>query len=164
MAVAGVVVALTYHVYFDRDLFPPIVQVYAKTIQAGVDPGLIGKLLLWAVPGAIIQAIGGPKRQMGILLATGTLIVNPIAGWTVLAGIVLRLAYRRWKGAEAEAADDHRRGRFHRRRRALGLRQQPRQNQILIGNVLIGDPQIWHGAKFSPCMTCSTTRPRPETR
>jgi uncharacterized oligopeptide transporter (OPT) family protein len=102
MAVAGVVVALTYHVYFDRDLFPPIVQVYAKTIQAGVDPGLIGKLLLWAVPGAIIQAIGGPKRQMGILLATGTLIVNPIAGWTVLAGIVLRLAYRRWKGDEAE--------------------------------------------------------------
>ncbi len=103
MAVAGVVVALTYHVYFDRDLFPPIVQVYAKTIQAGVDPGLIGKLLLWAVPGAIIQAIGGPKRQMGILLATGTLIVNPIAGWTVLAGIVLRLAYRRWKGEEAES-------------------------------------------------------------
>jgi uncharacterized oligopeptide transporter (OPT) family protein len=102
MAVAGAVVALTYHVYFDRSLFPPIVQVYAKTIQAGVDPGLIGKLLLWAVPGAIIQAIGGPKRQMGILLATGTLIVNPIAGWTVLAGIVLRLAYRRWKGEEAE--------------------------------------------------------------
>ena len=32
MAVAGVVVALTYHVYFDRDLFPPIVQVYAETM------------------------------------------------------------------------------------------------------------------------------------
>ncbi|RZT13171.1 putative oligopeptide transporter (OPT) family protein [Kribbella sp. VKM Ac-2569] len=103
MAVAGVVVALTYHVYFDRDLFPPIVQVYAKTIQAGADQGLIGKLLLWAVPGAIIQALGGAKRQMGILLATGTLIVNPIAGWTVLAGIVLRVAYRRWKGPEAES-------------------------------------------------------------
>ncbi len=103
MAVAGVVVALTYHVYFDRDLFPPIVQVYAKTIQAGADEGLIGKLLLWAVPGAIIQAVGGAKRQMGILLATGTLIVNPIAGWTVLAGIVLRVAYRRWKGPEAES-------------------------------------------------------------
>ncbi|WP_432879232.1 OPT/YSL family transporter [Kribbella sp. CA-245084] len=103
MAVAAAVVALTYHVYFDRGQFPPIVQVYAKTIQAGVDPGLIGKLLLWAVPGAIIQAIGGPKRQMGILLATGTLIVNPIAGWTVLAGIVLRIAYRRWKGPEAES-------------------------------------------------------------
>ncbi|WP_350274310.1 OPT/YSL family transporter [Kribbella sp. HUAS MG21] len=103
MAVATAVVALTYHVYFDRNLFPPIVQVYAKTIQAGVDPGLIGKLLLWAVPGAIIQLLGGPKRQMGILLATGTLIVNPIAGWTVLAGIVLRIAYRRWKGADAES-------------------------------------------------------------
>ncbi|GAA1616214.1 MULTISPECIES: OPT/YSL family transporter [Kribbella] len=103
MAVAAAVVALTYHVYFDRDLFPPIVQVYAKTIQAGVDPGLIGKLLLWAVPGAIVQAVGGPKRQMGIMLATGTLIVNPIAGWTVLAGIVLRIAYRRWKGPEADS-------------------------------------------------------------
>lgn len=102
MAVAAVVVALVHGVYFDRDLFPPIVQVYAKTIQAGAEPDLIGKLLLWAVPGALIQALGGPKRQMGVLLATGMLIVNPIAGWTVLAGIVLRLAYRKWKGDEAE--------------------------------------------------------------
>jgi uncharacterized oligopeptide transporter (OPT) family protein len=39
---------------------------------------------------------------MGILLATGLLIVNPVAGWTAAASLVARgLLVRRWgKAAE----------------------------------------------------------------
>jgi len=66
--------------------------VYITTIQAGTSPEVAKYLLMWAVPGAIIQAIGGPARQLGILFATGLLINYPIAGLTVLAGILLRAA------------------------------------------------------------------------
>jgi len=47
-------------------------------------------------PGALIQFIGGPKRQMGILLATGLLLVNPLAGWAVLAGILIRIIVNKY--------------------------------------------------------------------
>lgn len=95
MVVALVVVAIAYPMYFANGQFPPVAKVFVATIQAGVDPSLITTLALWAIPGAIIQAIGGPKRQMGILLATGMLIANPAAGWAVLVGIVLRMVYSR---------------------------------------------------------------------
>ncbi len=99
MAVALVVVALSFNYFFAADLYPPIVKVFVATIKAGVDPSLLGTLALWAIPGAIIQAIGGSKRQMGILLATGTLIASPLAGWAVAVavGIGLRLLYRRFR-------------------------------------------------------------------
>ena len=69
----------------------PVPRVYAKTIQAGAEPGIAGSLLMWAIPGAIIQLIGGPKRQLGVLLATGLLINNAMAGWAVVVGIALRI-------------------------------------------------------------------------
>jgi hypothetical protein len=50
------------------------------------------------LPGALIQLLGGPSRQLGILLATGLLIPNPMAGWAVLAGIVIRVAALKIKG------------------------------------------------------------------
>jgi uncharacterized oligopeptide transporter (OPT) family protein len=87
---AFVVVALFHDFYFDRDLFPPVVRVYAATIEAGIDGSQGMKLLTWAVPGALIQLIGGPKRQIGILLATGLLILNAAAGWAVLLAILIR--------------------------------------------------------------------------
>src|SRR5699024_2557452 len=104
MAVSLVVVALAHQVYFANDMFPPIVKVFVATIEAGVDPQLIFTLLIWAVPGALIQLIGGSKRQMGILLATGLLIVNPLAGWAVIAGIIIRLIILRVGGESAESA------------------------------------------------------------
>lgn len=103
MAVALVVVALTWQAYFATDQIPPVARVFATTIKAGVDPSLIQTLLLWAIPGAVIQAVGGPKRQMGILLATGLLINNPLAGWAVMVGIVLRVAYGRLRKDRAAA-------------------------------------------------------------
>jgi uncharacterized oligopeptide transporter (OPT) family protein len=90
-------VYFTFHSYFDQGLTPPVASVYVATIKAGVAPGVAMQLLIWAIPGALIQWIGGPKRQLGVLLSTGLLIANPLAGWAVLAGIALRvLALRMW--------------------------------------------------------------------
>jgi uncharacterized oligopeptide transporter (OPT) family protein len=97
-AVAGVFVLLAYRSYFTADLFPPVDRVFAATIAAGTSPELARALALWAVPGALIQAVGGSSRQMGILLATGLLILNPVAGWTAAASLVVRgLLVRRWR-------------------------------------------------------------------
>lgn len=102
LAVAWVMVTIFHDVYFSQDLFPPVDRVYAATIKAGVAPNVLQNLIIWAIPGAIIQAIGGPDRQMGILLATGLLIMNPLAGWAVLAGIVIRAVLLRVYGQKAE--------------------------------------------------------------
>ncbi len=103
LAVAWLVVALFHNIYFSHNLFAPVDRVYATTIKAGVDPTIIRELLIWAIPGALIQALGGPDRQMGILLATGLLIVNPLAGWAVLLGIAIRVIVLRIYGKQAEA-------------------------------------------------------------
>lgn len=66
------------------------------------DPGATVNLVLWAIPGAAIQLIGGPKRQMGILLATGLLIATPNAGWLVLGALLIRAVYRKVRGPQGE--------------------------------------------------------------
>jgi uncharacterized oligopeptide transporter (OPT) family protein len=91
------IVWFTYGTYFSQGLTPPVAAVYVATIKAGVAPGVAQQLLIWAIPGAIIQFIGGPKRQLGVLLSTGLLIPNPLAGWAVAAGIAIRvIALRVW--------------------------------------------------------------------
>lgn len=102
LAVAVAVVALAHQSFFDQDLVPPVDRVFAATIAAGLDPGTGMQLLLWAIPGALIQFIGGPKRQLGIMLATGLIILNPIAGWAVAAGVILRFVVLKVKGHKAE--------------------------------------------------------------
>ncbi len=92
---ALVVVGLTWQGYFARDLVPPVARVYVATIGAGVAPGVAPALILWAVPGAILQWVGGPRRQLGVLLSTGLLIANPAAGWGVMAGMAVRLGWER---------------------------------------------------------------------
>jgi uncharacterized oligopeptide transporter (OPT) family protein len=103
-AVGLVIVALVWRNYFSQDLIPPVDVVFADTIKAGTAAGLsaVGLLLLWAVPGALLQWLGGPSRQMGILFATGLLITFPAAGWAVLAGILIRLVILRSYGEGAE--------------------------------------------------------------
>ena len=98
IAVAAVAVLLLYESYFTRDLFPPVDRVYAATIAAGTTPGLTVTLMLWAVPGAVVQWLGGPQRQIGILFATGLLILNPIAGWTALVALTVRVLLLRKYG------------------------------------------------------------------
>jgi uncharacterized oligopeptide transporter (OPT) family protein len=101
--VAATFVLLVHQRYFQADLLPPVDRVYAATIAAGANPELATSLLLWAIPGAIVQALGGASRQMGILFATGLLIVSPVAGWTAAAALVARGLLRRRYGRAAEA-------------------------------------------------------------
>ncbi|KYG33741.1 OPT/YSL family transporter [Alkalihalobacillus trypoxylicola] len=102
--VAIAMVALFHQSFFEQDLFPPVNAVYAATIESGLTGNVGLMLLLWAIPGAIIQLIGGSKRQMGVLLATGLLIANPIAGIAVLTGITIRIIVLKVKGPSAETA------------------------------------------------------------
>ncbi|SEL78035.1 Uncharacterized membrane protein, oligopeptide transporter (OPT) family [Bosea lupini] len=100
--IAGAVVLVSYQSFFDRNLVAPVDKVYAATIKAGVAPGVAWQLFLWAIPGAILQFIGGPKRQIGVLFATGLLINFPMAGWAVLAGILCRLIWEKLRGADGD--------------------------------------------------------------
>jgi uncharacterized oligopeptide transporter (OPT) family protein len=100
--IAGIVVLVSYQSYFAQNLVAPVDKVYAATIRAGVAPGVAWSLFMWAIPGAILQFVGGPKRQIGVLFATGLLINFPMAGWAVLAGIVCRVIWERLRGAEGE--------------------------------------------------------------
>lgn len=88
--VAMPVVLFIFRDYFSQGLVPPVAKVYVAAINAGVSMDIAKSLLIWAIPGAIIQLIGGPGRQMGVLLATGLLINNPLAGWAVMIGIAIR--------------------------------------------------------------------------
>ncbi len=88
--VAVAFVWLVHERYFAADRLPPADRVYAATIHAGASRELLGRLLLWAVPGALVQAAGGVSRQIGVLFATGLLIENPAAGWAALAALILR--------------------------------------------------------------------------
>jgi uncharacterized oligopeptide transporter (OPT) family protein len=87
--------------YFAQNLVPPVDRVYVAAINAGASSDVAQMLVLWAVPAAVIQWLGGPRRQLGILLATGLLIPNPLAGWAVLAGIAIRVVALRVKGEAA---------------------------------------------------------------
>lgn len=100
--VAGAVVLVSYQSFFDQNLVAPVNKVYAATIKAGVAPGVAWQLFIWAIPGAILQFIGGPKRQIGVLFATGLLINFPMAGWAVLAGILCRVIWEKLRGASGE--------------------------------------------------------------
>lgn len=100
--VAGAVVLVSYQSFFDQNLVAPVNKVYAATIKAGVAPGVAWQLFIWAIPGAILQFLGGPKRQIGVLFATGLLINFPMAGWAVLAGILCRVIWEKLRGASGE--------------------------------------------------------------
>jgi uncharacterized oligopeptide transporter (OPT) family protein len=100
--IAGIVVLVSYQSYFAQNLVAPVDKVYAATIKAGVAPGVAWSLFMWAIPGAILQFVGGPKRQIGVLFATGLLINFPMAGWAVLFGIVCRLIWEKLRGTSGE--------------------------------------------------------------
>lgn len=101
--VAIPVVYLAHGGYFSQGLVPPVAKVYVATINAGVAADIAQALLIWAVPGALIQWLGGSQRQMGVLLATGLLIANAKAGWAVLIAIVLRLIIMKVAGEKARS-------------------------------------------------------------
>lgn len=91
--IAGVVVFVSYGGYFAAGKVAPVDKVYVATIQAGASWEVARQLALWAIPGAIIQFLGGPRRQLGVLLATGLLLGNATAGFAVLVGVALRFVW-----------------------------------------------------------------------
>ncbi|SOZ17682.1 putative Oligopeptide transporter, OPT superfamily [Cupriavidus taiwanensis] len=97
-AVAAVVVLVFHGSFFAQGLIPPVDRVYAASIKAGSSADIARNLMIWAVPGALLQWLGGSKRQLGILLSTGMLIASPLAGWAVLAGLAIRFVLQRLRG------------------------------------------------------------------
>jgi len=98
--IAGVVVLIAYRGFFAQNLVAPVTRVYVATIKAGASADVAWSLAIWAIPGAIIQFLGGPRRQLGILLSTGLLLPFPLAGWAVLIGIACRVVWERFAKAE----------------------------------------------------------------
>lgn len=96
--VAGIVVVLFHKGFFERGMLPPVDRVYAASIKAGTSMEVARALALWAIPGAILQWIGGSKRQLGILLSTGLLLASPLAGFAVLIGLAIRFTLLRLRG------------------------------------------------------------------
>lgn len=93
--VAMIAVALFMNMHFKLDLIPPVSRAFAVTIQAGSSPQILRQLIIWAIPGAIIQSIGGAKRALGILFATGLLINNPIYGIGLFVAVGIRRIYEK---------------------------------------------------------------------
>ncbi|MCX5537563.1 OPT/YSL family transporter [Streptomyces sp. NBC_00006] len=100
--IAIVVVAVSYQMFFNKGQTAPIDAAYVAAIKAGPSVETAKQLALWAIPGAIVQLIGGPKRQLGIMLATGLLITTPMAGWMVAAGLVVRVLAPCFLGPKAK--------------------------------------------------------------
>ena len=91
--IIGILVVLVFvNIFLEQDLLPPISRVFATTIQAGANPELLRTLMIWAVPGAIIQFAFGTK-SVGVLFATGLLINNPIYGIGVVLAVIVRLIF-----------------------------------------------------------------------
>ena len=101
--VAAVVVGVTWQGYFAHNLIPPVDRVYAATIKTGITGPAARSMLLWAVPGALMQLLGGQQRQLGVLFATGLLIAAPLAGWAVLIGVLCRQAWIAVRGAPGQS-------------------------------------------------------------
>lgn len=87
--VAFAIVAFLASNYFDNGLFAPVNKTFATTIEAGTSGEVAKWLLIWAIPGAIIQLIGG-SSQIGILFATGLLVGSTINGLTILVALLIR--------------------------------------------------------------------------
>jgi uncharacterized oligopeptide transporter (OPT) family protein len=101
IAVSLIMVTIFYKAYFaGMNIYPPAAKALAATAKAAADPELAKWLLTWAPVGFILQLIGGPERQIGILLATGLMISNPPAGIAVLVTVAARLALVKVLGAE----------------------------------------------------------------
>ena len=81
---------LLMNLHFKLDMIPPISKVFAATAKAGLHPEILRQLMMASVFGAALQLIGGTKKALGILFATGLLINNPIYGIGLLIALLIR--------------------------------------------------------------------------
>ena len=94
-AVAVAAVAVAHAPLFAAGRVPPMDHVYAIAIRAGAVPDVAVRMLPWAVAGVALQLAGGAGRQLGLLFATGLMLLNPAAGWALLVGLACRAFARR---------------------------------------------------------------------
>jgi uncharacterized oligopeptide transporter (OPT) family protein len=88
--VAIAVTALLMNIHFKLDMIPPVSKVFAATVQAGLHPSILNQLLAAGFFGALLQFVGGTKKALGILFATGLLINNPTYGVGLLVALLIR--------------------------------------------------------------------------
>ena len=89
-ALAFIMVAIFANKYFGQDLYVAVSKTFVTTIDAGASPEIAKWLLIWAIPGALIQFFGG-RHQLGILFATGLLVGNILNGLTIVLGLIIRV-------------------------------------------------------------------------
>lgn len=90
-ALVGILtVALAFGMYWKAGLVPPMGRVVATTVTLATTPGLPAQLALGAIFGAVAQLAGGPRRAVGILLATGLLLDNVIYGYALAGALAVR--------------------------------------------------------------------------
>ncbi len=104
LLIACVVVMVTFHGYFMRRQIAPVDHVFVDAIKAGSNKAVAHVLLIWAIPGALLQLAGGPRRQLGVMFATGLLLHAPLAGWAILAGLSTRAIWIRAAGATSRSS------------------------------------------------------------
>ncbi|MCI8293610.1 MAG: OPT family oligopeptide transporter [Hespellia sp.] len=101
--VAFVIVLVMYKTYFGNDMFAPVSRTFVTTIDAGSNMEIAKWLLIFAIPGAVLQFIGGPSKQLGVLFATGMLVGSTLTGITVIIALVIRVIVIKVKGEEGQS-------------------------------------------------------------
>ncbi|MEA4846365.1 MAG: OPT/YSL family transporter [Clostridiaceae bacterium] len=104
IVVAVIMVALSYKMYFSQGFIVPTNKAYVATILAGLDINVAKALLMWGVVGAVIQFIGGPSKQLGVMFATGLLISNKFGGFTILVALIIRAMVNKKYGEKGQHA------------------------------------------------------------
>ncbi len=87
---AVVITALLMNMHFKLDMIPPVSKVFAATIKAGLNEEILKQLFYAAIFGGLLQIIGGAKKALGILFATGLLINSPIYGIGLIVALLIR--------------------------------------------------------------------------
>ena len=94
-AIIGIIIVMLFaNMTLGQGLIPASSTTFATTCQAVANPELIKTLLIFAIPGAIVQLVGG-KHMIGVLFATGLVINSPIYGIGVLVTVAVRLIFKK---------------------------------------------------------------------
>lgn len=96
-------VAAVGQIYLNQGLIPPFPKVFKAAIEAGTSPSILKTMAIWAIPGALIQLVSGPKRAMGILLGVGLLIKSPLYGISCIVGVIVRFFWEKKMGGREVA-------------------------------------------------------------
>jgi uncharacterized oligopeptide transporter (OPT) family protein len=90
-ALVGIMTAAAiFELYWRVNLVPPMSRVVAATVDFAITPTLSQDLLVGALIGAGAQVAGGAGRALGILLATGLLLENPLYGYALVVALIAR--------------------------------------------------------------------------